>query len=453
MHYTRCALCPSINKCIGPDGPSDADVLFIGEAPGFQEDKKERVFIGKTGDEVNRHYLPLAGLRRDAVGFTNAIRCLPISAGGKLDASRTKDQQLLASCTEAHLYPLLKARRLKVIVPLGAFACRAVCPEIDLEIHHGIPLRNKWGNIFPMMHPSRGIHEPKKMLHIRTDWQRLGWYLRGKLHVAVDEYPEPDYAEVTDEDEIQTLHPGYPLGADTEATRGGHPYCLTYSQDAGTGRLIRADNFYLLRAFQKRLRDWHAPILFHNWFYDWQTTEAMGLSFPHQHLVDTMSLAFHLGNLPQGAKALAFREVGMEMQDFDDLVTPYSTQEVLRYYRRAQGFKWEKPPGELKIDSKTGLWKPYQPQSMSTKFKRFFTDYSKNEDKDVFGMFEKNWADRQVDIEERCGPYPGKCISHVPFEEALFYACRDADALIRLRPILMRMRANVRHKSQEHWRG
>lgn len=460
----RCALCPGVHKCLPPDGPQRARILFIGEAPGKTEEQRGRVFVGKTGEEVDGHYLPLAGLRRRDVLFTNAIGCYPTSAGGKLDASRRKDQELLESCATSRLYPLIERLQPEVLVPLGAFACRALglgdglgdsqsTPFVGLDAGHGIPTETVWGiPAFPMFHPALGIHEPKRMLHIRNDWMRLGQYLKGTLRLPEDPYGEPDYQEVVDEAELEDLDPTLPLAGDTESRRTGEPFCFTFSQCPGTGRLIRASNVGQLAALNARLQNWEADILFHNWLYDWSVCEKMALHVPYRNLVDTMALAYRLGNLPQGLKALAWRECGMLMQDFDDLVTPYSKANVLHYYRLAQSHEWQRPPEELVIDDKTGLWKLYKPQSMSTKLKRFFTDLSKNEEKDVFGMFEDNWVNEQAAIEEKCGPYPGKCISHVPFQETLHYACRDADALIRLKPILDRMKANVGYLPQERWR-
>lgn len=141
------------------------------------------------------------------------------------------------------------------------------------------------------------------------------------------------------------------------------------------------------------------------------------------------------------------------MQDFEDVVSPYSTANVLHYYRVASSFDWPKPEEELEQDSKTGLWKLYKPQGMNTKLKRFFTDHGKNPDKDVFAMWTDNWVKQQAQIEAECGEWPGMCISHVPFEEAKYYACRDADALGRLWPRIQHMAARVRHVSQEHWRS
>lgn len=430
----------------------------MGEAPGKQENTGAlkhppgEPFIGKTGEEVDRHYLPLAGLRRSDVMFHNAISCLPISAGGKLDPNQPKDLALLHSCAEANLYPLIEQMQPRLIIPLGNFACRAVLgDDFDLELKHGIPTNSEWGPTFPMHHPALGMHEPKKMLYIRTDWDRLRKYLRGTLVMPTDPYDgQEDYQEVTDESEIWALDDTQPLACDTESGKDG-PYCLTYSQSPGTGRLIRAERRDLLAALQSWVETSSPRILFHNWLYDWSITEALGLRFPPSCVIDTMAVVYHLGNLPQGLKALSFRELGMTMMDFEDVVVPHSREKVVDYFRAAAEETWLKPDPEMVVDP-TGKWELYKPQGLNTKLKRFFTDYRKAPTtKNVFRAWE-NWGPEQALMEERLGPWPGKDIRHVPFEQALFYAVRDADALGRLWPVIKKMRTLVRKFSQESWR-
>src|SRR5271170_5750658 len=114
----RCALCPNKHNVVGPSGPEDSDVVFIGEAPGKDEDRQGIPFVGKTGREVNEHYLPLAGLRRGGVYFTNAIRCLPDRPQGRLALDRDKDKELLISCSGAGLCKELATAR-RLLVPMG----------------------------------------------------------------------------------------------------------------------------------------------------------------------------------------------------------------------------------------------------------------------------------------------------------------------------------------------
>lgn len=448
---SRCELCPGIYDCLPIDGPQDSDIFLCGEAPGILEQKKGRVFIGKTGEEFSSHYLPLSGLHRENVTVTNVIRCLPDRPKGKLDLNRARDRELLASCTSTFLYPSIESRKPKLLIPMGAFACHAIDPAINLDLHHGMPVETRFGiPAFPMWHPAAGLHEPKKMMAIRTDWIRLRRYLRGTLRLPVDEFPEPDYQEATKAD-ISDIDPTIPLAGDTESSRLLGPYFLTWSQQPGMGRLIRANRPDLLVHFQKKLDKFKALIYYHNWLYDWTVTEDMGLVFPVKLMRDTMVQAFNLGNVPQGLKALAFRLLGMEMQDFEDLVKPYSTVEVLRYYKLAQTFEWEKPEQQLVIDDTTKKWKLYKPHSMKTKLKIFFTAAGKNPDKDIFKAWD-TWEAHQQELEEKCGPYPGLDIAHVPFDEAAYYAMRDSDACIRLVPIFKKMRELAHSgKLQEQW--
>ena len=450
----RCPICPGTHNCVEGTGPEcNSTGIFIGEAPGRDEDKRREPFVGKTGREVNDHYMPLAGIRRPNVRVTNAIQCLPDTPKHKLDLNKQAHKDLLQSCAEHHLYPELERSNPRLIVPMGAFACCAIDPSIELELQHGMPVKTAFGTAFPMYHPAGGIHEPKKMLQIRTDWYRLRRQLGGTLILPVDRYPTPDYLECSSLRELDSYLGGSTecLAVDTETTRRGTPFCITFSVRPGTGRLIRAENRRILDRFQEYLDSWSGRILFHNWLFDGEVVEEMGLTFPWRRIVDTMVKVFQLGNLPQGLKALAYREMGMHMQDFDDLVTPYSRELVLEYYRQAWQEEWSTPPQQL-LRTNEGKYKVYKPQGFRTKLKRFWTDYAKNPEKDVFETWNNNWEEHQAEVSAVVGPWPGKCITHVPFEKVIFYACRDADATLRLWPIIQTMTSRVRKLPQEKWR-
>lgn len=449
----RCALCTGEFHCIGPSGPADAEVLFIGEAPGRDEEKHKRVFVGKTGQEVDGHYLPLAGLRREKCRFINTVACWPSTGGHKLDLKRAGDRALVESCAMAHLYQEIVRMQPKLLVPMGAIACHAIDPDIDLEVQHGLVVQTRWGiPAFPMYHPARGLHEPKRMRPLRADWTRLRLLHAGRLPIYRDDYPDPDYREVTEVRELDELDPTLPLAADTETSRRLGAFVFTFSQSQGTARLVRATRPDLLARLQQSLNRWESDIYFHSYLHDRPVTRTMGVAIPDHVIRDTYLWAFHLGTLPLGLKAMAYRELGMVMQDFLDVVTPHSAALVLDYYRQAQTIDWPKPIEELELDSKTGLLKLKKPQSMNTKLKRFFTDLSKDPTKDPFNMWETNWVNAHAMLEEQLGPWPGLDIAHVPFETMLHYACRDADALIRLAPVLLQMRTGVGVRPPERWR-
>lgn len=451
----RCAMCPGTYKCIKGSGPERNNYgLWIGEAPGPREEQKGQVFIGPTGKEVDGHYMPLAGIRRPNVRVVNAIQCYPDTPKHKLKMDKQPHKDLLFSCAEHHLYPEIQHNQPKLLVPMGAFACLALDKDINLDMHHGQPYQTQFGMAYPMWHPAGGIHEPKKMLQIRTDWAKLRKMMAGTLTLPTDQYPNPDYQECESAQDVDDYLGGYSLGPmadDTETRRGGAPHCITFSVRPGTGRLIRVENRVALDRYQEWLDVWKGDIYFHNWLFDGEVVEEMGLRFDYRRIVDTMVKVFHLGNLPQGLKALAWRELGMKMQDFDDLVTPYSRPIVLDYYRNAMCEDWSKPDEQLLRTDKGG-WKLYKPHGFKTKLKTFWTNYSKNPDKEVFEQWTKNWTEHQEEVQAVQGPWPGKCITHAPHSEALYYACRDADATLRLVPIIRGMERVVRRKPQEEWR-
>lgn len=429
MITDRCPLCPGKYKCTKPIGPTKPGGLaFIGEANGWQEERKDEPFVGPTGREVNEGYFPICGIRRPDVWIGNAIRCLPDTPQNKLDLKKEKHRELLESCSSHFLHPSLEHIKPRLIIPMGAFACHAISPDIDLELQHGIPIETSYGTAFPMYHPAGGIHEPKKMLHIRTDWARLRKYLRGTLDIAYDEYEgAEDYTEIDDPYEINEDMSGMqdlPLACDTENARDGTPFCLTYSVFPGRARLIRATNLAALEHLQRFLNEWEGPILWHNWLHDNKITDRMGLRFPRRRIVDTMVRVFELGNLPQGLKALSYRELGMKMLDFDDLVSPHSAKIVLSYLREAMSYDWPKPPKESTRQA-DGSIKDKQPQSMRSKIKRFLTAVGKDPDKNVFDAWD-NWEESHELIEETIGRYPSKCITHAAeadWELTKWYAC------------------------------
>lgn len=142
----------------------------------------------------------------------------------------------------------------------------------------------------------------------------------------------------------------------------------------------------------------------------------------------------------------------MEMMDFDDLVTPYSREIVLEYYRQAMCEEWTVPPTEL-VRSSSGEWKEYKPQGFNTKLKQFWNRWAKDPQIDCFESWTANWEMHHREIERVQGPWPGKCISHVPWPRVIHYACRDADATLRLWPVIEHMASRVGLVTQEEYRN
>lgn len=156
-------------------GPRPARLLFLGEGPSTTEDKLGEPFCGKTGSELRRVYMPIAGIYPGDVHIDNAARC---SEGDYKNPTNEQAQ----SCCNVFLGPLLNEVRPQIIIPMGAVACSVFSEIGDLQMQHGVPLPGRYGSwegiLFPTYHPSAGIHSPGFMIPMMSDFKRLGELLR-----------------------------------------------------------------------------------------------------------------------------------------------------------------------------------------------------------------------------------------------------------------------------------
>jgi hypothetical protein len=144
----------------------------------------------------------------------------------------------------------------------------------------------------------------------------------------------------------------------------------------------------------------------------------MNIRLDPRRIIDTMVRAYHLGDLPQGLKALAYRLCGMKMLEFNDLVRPYALSEALAYLQDAERL--------IKVDK------------TKRKVKRALGDFLKAPDSiDLWGRWDKwNEADRDALVGVMGRELPRPSIAMVPWERVVPYAARDADATLRVHPIL-----------------
>lgn len=175
MHLTPCLTCPRIRRIVQPDGPIPCRTLFLGEAPHRDEDREGFPFAGRTGHELDQLYLPLAMLPRSSVFICNAVAC------SRPDYSNPTPADAL-TCAGTHLGHILHEVRPTVIVPMGAIAC-SLWPGIRLDMDHGLAQWQTWGSwsgvVFPMYHPSAGMHQTGYMIALTGDFDRLGKFLKG----------------------------------------------------------------------------------------------------------------------------------------------------------------------------------------------------------------------------------------------------------------------------------
>lgn len=165
---TLCKLYKTANKGVPGEGPPTAKIMFIGEAPGFNEDRQGRPFVGAAGQFLEE-LLALAGLRREDVFITNVVKHRPPN-------NRDPEPDEISACA-LYLERQIAAINPRVIVTLGRFSMAKWFPNERITRIHGQP---KWVGarlIVPMMHPAAALHQPQNRTLIEDDFRRLPDFL------------------------------------------------------------------------------------------------------------------------------------------------------------------------------------------------------------------------------------------------------------------------------------
>ena len=166
----KCQLCETRTTVVFGVGNPDAEVMFIGEAPGRQEDLGAEPFIGAAGKYLNT-LLELAGIRREDIYIANVLQCRPPSTRDPLPEE-------IEVCTP-YLREQVKAINPDVLVTLGNFATRFV-----LKTDRGITsLRGRAYTagrfyVLPTFHPAAAIYDQSKRPLMESDFRLLNELLR-----------------------------------------------------------------------------------------------------------------------------------------------------------------------------------------------------------------------------------------------------------------------------------
>jgi uracil-DNA glycosylase family 4 len=169
---TRCAeLVGSRTQTVFGDGTADAEVMFVGEAPGREEDEQGVPFVGPAGRLMDSA-MEQSGIPRSKVYIANTLKCRP-------PENRDPLQEEIDNCS-AYLAAQVALIRPKVIVPLGRFGLEQMVKKgMKISEVHGKPIRRKDGIIFfPMYHPAAALHQPKFRQEILTDFKKLAKLLK-----------------------------------------------------------------------------------------------------------------------------------------------------------------------------------------------------------------------------------------------------------------------------------
>ncbi len=181
---TACPLHRSRTIAVPGDGPVDALIMFVGEAPGFHEDQQGIPFVGTAGRFLNE-LLEKSGIDRRHVYITNVIKCRP-------PGNRDPEIDEVSACKH-FLDAQIELIAPKVVVTLGRHSMARAFTEEKISQVHGQP-RTVAGQIyFPMYHPAAALHQPSLRGVVEADFVLLRELLDGKL--AVETYIPPPEAE------------------------------------------------------------------------------------------------------------------------------------------------------------------------------------------------------------------------------------------------------------------
>ncbi len=165
---TLCKLHHGTIKAVPGEGPADAKIMFIGEAPGFNEDRQGRPFVGAAGKFLEE-LLALAGLRRGDVFIANVVKHRPPN-------NRDPEPDEIAACA-GYLERQIAAINPRMIVTLGRFSMSKWFQGEKISRIHGQPKQVGGRLIVPMMHPAAALHQPQNRPLIEADFRRLPEFL------------------------------------------------------------------------------------------------------------------------------------------------------------------------------------------------------------------------------------------------------------------------------------
>lgn len=163
-----CPLASRAGRAVPGEGAHDAFIMFIGEAPGEEEDRQGRPFVGPAGQLLERA-IRWMGWSRQSVFIGNIIKCRP-------PENRSPQIEEVQAC-ESFIHRQIAAVEPKVIVALGNVAMRALCGQ---ELRGIMSMRGRWLEyeplriaVMPTFHPSFVLRMPSAKACLKTDLGRV----------------------------------------------------------------------------------------------------------------------------------------------------------------------------------------------------------------------------------------------------------------------------------------
>jgi DNA polymerase len=165
VHACRaCPLGATRTRAVPGEGPVDAEVMLIGEAPGYYEDQQGRPFVGAAGQFLEQ-LLGSIALKRADVFIANVVKSRPPN-------NRDPLPEEIAACSQ-WLDKQIEIIQPKVIVTLGRYSMARFFPGVVISRIHGQPKKvgDTW--VVPMYHPAAALHQGSLRRTIEEDFRKI----------------------------------------------------------------------------------------------------------------------------------------------------------------------------------------------------------------------------------------------------------------------------------------
>jgi uracil-DNA glycosylase family 4 len=193
---TRCALAQGRTQVVFGSGNPGADLMFVGEAPGFHEDQQGVPFVGAAG-KLLEQLLAGIGLTRADVYIANVLKCRP-------PGNRDPMPEEIEAC-EGHLWRQIELIQPRVVATLGNFATKLLSGKpTGITRVHGVEQETTLGGrrvlLYPLYHPAAALYTPKMLEVLQSDFRRIPELLGREVELPA---PEPLLARVVAEPAVQ----------------------------------------------------------------------------------------------------------------------------------------------------------------------------------------------------------------------------------------------------------
>jgi uracil-DNA glycosylase len=166
---TKCALAAGRTQVVFGSGSPSAELMFVGEAPGFHEDKQGIPFVGAAGKLLSK-LLAGIGIEREEVYIANVIKCRP-------PGNRNPLPEEIEAC-EGHLFRQIELIQPKLVATLGNFATKLLSgkPAGITQVHgreQHVTLGGQDVTLYPIFHPAAALYTPRMLEVLETDFRRI----------------------------------------------------------------------------------------------------------------------------------------------------------------------------------------------------------------------------------------------------------------------------------------